>query len=255
MGKDNVAADALSLIEVSALESGQAKIIDFHAMASAQMGDSELSQLQPSKTALDLRAVPLPTEDVTLIMYLSAFRRIVFNVLHGLSHPGIRATQKLITACYVWPSINSDVRKWRARSCLQCQRSKVQRHTVTRLATFATPDACFDKIHLDSVQKIAFDGQRYQVKSALERWTPATDHQPGAEPSTAEGTAQETEAEPPASGRIWCSHQGQIEVGSGWRSARTSVHSARQNSLLATSCGREKGQGNHQVGSGVWCLS
>ncbi len=81
----------------------------------------------------------------------SAFRRTVFDVLHGLSHPGIRATHKLITTRYVWPRINSDVRKW-TRSCLQCQRSKVQRHTIiTPLATFATPDAHFDRIHLDIV--------------------------------------------------------------------------------------------------------
>lgn len=67
------------------------------------------------------------------------------NALHSLSHPGIRATQRLITAHYVWPGINSVVRKW-ARSCLQCQRSKVQWHTTASLTTFATPDARFDRI-------------------------------------------------------------------------------------------------------------
>ena len=34
----------------------------------------------------------------------------MFNSLHNLSHPGIRATQKLITSRFVWPGINSDVR-------------------------------------------------------------------------------------------------------------------------------------------------
>ena len=38
---------------------------------------------------------------------------------------------------YVWPRINSDVCKW-ARSCLPCQHSKVQRHAITPLSTFAT---------------------------------------------------------------------------------------------------------------------
>ena len=37
------------------------------------------------------------------------------------------------------------------KSCLQCQRSKVQRHTVTPLSTFATPDARFDQVHIDIV--------------------------------------------------------------------------------------------------------
>ena len=59
-GKDNVVADALSRIEIGTLETGQSKTIDFQAMATAQMGDTELVQLQFSKTSLDLRPVPLP---------------------------------------------------------------------------------------------------------------------------------------------------------------------------------------------------
>ena len=44
----------------------------------------------------------------------------------------------------------SNVRKW-AQTCLQCQRSKIQQHTVTPFSTLATPDACFDHIPLDIV--------------------------------------------------------------------------------------------------------
>ena len=51
---------------------------------------------------------------------------------------------------HIWPNINSDVRKW-ARSCLQCQRSKVHRHTTSPMSTFANPDARFDHVHVDIV--------------------------------------------------------------------------------------------------------
>ena len=78
------------------------------------------------------------------------WRRAVFDSLHGLSHPGIRATQKLITARFVWPGINADVRRW-TRSCIQCQRAKIQRHTATPLSTFPTPDVRFDVVHIDLV--------------------------------------------------------------------------------------------------------
>ncbi len=67
-----------------------------------------------------------------------------------MSHPGIRATQHLVTSHFVWPSINADVRRW-ARSCLHCQRAKVHKHTATPLATLATPDARFDHVHIDLV--------------------------------------------------------------------------------------------------------
>jgi len=34
---------------------------------------------------------------------------------------------------------------------MQCQRCKIHRHTVSPLATFANPDACFDQLHVDIV--------------------------------------------------------------------------------------------------------
>ena len=75
---------------------------------------------------------------------------MIFNSLHFLSHPGVKATHRLVTACFIWPNINRDVKQWTC-SCLQCQRSKVHRHTVSPLSTSATPDACFDQIHVDIV--------------------------------------------------------------------------------------------------------
>ena len=62
----------------------------------------------------------------------------------------IRATRQLLASRYVWPEINSDVRRL-TRNCIQCQRSKVQRHTVTPLSSFPTPDARFDTVHIDLV--------------------------------------------------------------------------------------------------------
>ena len=45
---------------------------------------------------------------------------------------------------------NRDVCKW-AQACLQCQRCKIQCHTITPLDTFATHDARFDNVHIDIV--------------------------------------------------------------------------------------------------------
>ena len=77
-------------------------------------------------------------------------RRLVFDSLHSLSHPGIRASQKLITSKFVWPSIKKDVKKW-AQSCLSCQRAKVNKHNCAPLSTFTPPSARFDSIHIDLV--------------------------------------------------------------------------------------------------------
>ena len=119
-----------------------------------------MKQLTDSNSSLSLTSVPVPTADITMICDVSTgtprpyiplkFQHTIFNSLHSLSHPGIRTTQRLVTARYVWPKINQDVRRW-TRSCVQCQRSKVQRHTVSPLSTFATPDARFDQVHVDIV--------------------------------------------------------------------------------------------------------
>lgn len=130
-GTDNAAADALSRIGANALNlDSSPPVIDFKAMATAQLDDPELIRLQSSPSSLTLKAVPLAMADTTIMCDTSTgvsrpfvpagFRRAIFDSLHSLSHPGIQATQHLLTARYVWPSINADVMKW-ARSCLQCQ--------------------------------------------------------------------------------------------------------------------------------------
>ena len=176
-GTHNPVADALSRIEIHALD--QRQEIDFEGMAKAQEGDHELSKLA-SSTSLKLSKVPIPASTATLVCDLSTgvprpvvptpFRRAVFDSLHSLSHPGVRATERLITSRYVWPNIKSDVRRW-AQSCLQCQRSKVQRHTIAPLATFSTPDARFDMVHIDIVGPLPTSRGFTYLLTCIDRFT------------------------------------------------------------------------------------
>ena len=55
------------------------------------------------------------------------FRRLVFDSIHGVGHPGGKASRRLVTAHFVWPKMNADIGAW-ARECLSCQRSKVVHH-------------------------------------------------------------------------------------------------------------------------------
>ena len=175
---DNPVADALSRIEVNALQ--QCQGIDFDELAKAQTNDPDLAALQSSSMSLNLESVPVPASDTTLICDLSlgvprpfvpqAYRRKVFDSLHSLSHPGVRATERLLAARYVWPNIKADVRKW-AQSCLQCQRAKVQRHTITPLATFSTPDARFDMIHIDIVGPLPPSKGYTYLLTCIDRFT------------------------------------------------------------------------------------
>ncbi|TNN16867.1 Retrovirus-related Pol polyprotein, partial [Schistosoma japonicum] len=53
----------------------------------------------------------------------SSYRRVIFDTLHNLSHPGVRATRKLITDRFCWPKTNRDIKEW-ARTCIACQKNK-----------------------------------------------------------------------------------------------------------------------------------
>ena len=153
-GVDNVVPDALSRIATL-----RSQPIDWEELATLQTTDSEIKS--PSITqSLKLRPLPLYEHDRTIICDVSqscprpfvpqALRRAIFENLHNLSHPGVRATAKLITERFVWPGINKDVRNW-ARCCLACQRVKVQRHTTSQIGTFGSPDGRFQHVHLDLV--------------------------------------------------------------------------------------------------------
>jgi hypothetical protein len=118
-GNANPVVDALSRIATLTPSS----TIDFDAMACAQHHDEELNKIRndSSSSTTELRDHPIPTSKNHITCDIStgkprpfvpkAFRRTIFNSLHNLSHPGIKATQRLITERYVWPSINRDVRQ------------------------------------------------------------------------------------------------------------------------------------------------
>nr|VZH91138.1 unnamed protein product [Spirometra erinaceieuropaei] len=107
--------------------------IDICAMAAEQQrvgcsGDESVSGVL-------LKDIPLTTGPGTILCDVSTpfhrpfvpalMRRAVFQTMHGLSHPGIRASQKLLAERFVWPGVNKDFKAW-IRSCLSRERNKVQ---------------------------------------------------------------------------------------------------------------------------------
>ena len=174
-GVDNVVADSLSRIQTLTTTTA----VDLKLMAELQSQDTQVQQMISSHT-LRVKAMPLPTGAGTILCDTSqasprplvpqAMRRSVFDTLHGLSHPGIKATTKLVTSRFVWPSINHDVRLW-ARECLACQRSKVHRHTAAPLGTFGTPDARFSHVHVDIVGPLPHSQGFNYLLTCVDRFT------------------------------------------------------------------------------------
>ncbi|BHF75397.1 hypothetical protein SprV_0501849400 [Sparganum proliferum] len=175
-GPKNEVADMLSRPSLSSLQLSHG--IDLCAMAAEEQRvgcpDDE------SVSGLQLKDVPLTTGSGTILCDVStpfhrpfvpaSMRRAVFQTLHGLSHPGIRASQKLLAERFVWPGMNKGVKDW-ARSCLSCQRNKVQRHNKSSPGTFPSPDARFSHVHLDVVGPLPPSNGFTYLLTCVDRYT------------------------------------------------------------------------------------
>ncbi len=84
------------------------------------------------------------------------FRRTIFETLHGLAHPVVKASVTLIASRFSWRGLAKDVRVW-VRSCVACRRAKVHEHTK----------ACILKHHIfkKKFEKFAIISKYYKNSS------------------------------------------------------------------------------------------
>jgi len=160
--------------------------INMERLAESQEKDEELQQfLREEQTGLKLKKFPVPgtkkevycdTRTKIPRPYVTQpYRKQVFASLHGLAHPGVRATVKLITERYVWPNIRGDCTKW-AQACTQCQKGKISRHNKTPIGDFIAPSKRFEHIHTDIVGPLPISkGYRYclTIIDRFSRWPEA----------------------------------------------------------------------------------
>ena len=196
-GKDNIVADTLSRIPaldttttfnednmlpgftclpISAIQKG----VDYQAMAEAQKEDVDIQAYRTAITNLRLQDVPFANNSFTLLCDVSTaiprpivpnkWRKQVFDTVHSLSHPGVRTTKRLISSKFVWHGLNKQVTAW-ARSCISCQKAKVQTHTKAPLANFSPPNRRFDHIHIDLVGPLPESQGHSYLLTIVDRFT------------------------------------------------------------------------------------
>lgn len=173
-GRDNTVADTLSRIEELKLP------VDYTALVKAQESDNELQMLLKHGSSLKLEKVQFNDTDYHIYCDTStphprpfitpAFRRQAFDSVHQLSHPGAKATTKLVTERYVWPGVRRDCRNW-AKECQQCQMSKVTRHTNAPLTPFKPPSSRFHHIHLDLIGPLPLSHSFRYCLTIVDRYT------------------------------------------------------------------------------------
>ncbi len=131
--------------------------IDYAAMAAAQPACADCSRMCDSKslfiTTRKVAGIELFGDISTGAfrpLVPPAFRESAVTALHGVAHPGVEATVRLVTGMFCWPGIRKYVRRY-AQRCLSCQKSKVSRHVHLSPETIAVPHRCFEHVHVDLV--------------------------------------------------------------------------------------------------------
>ena len=175
-GKDNCAADCLSRAAASAVSLD----LDYEAMARDQASDPSVRQLRDSDSGLKLAEVPINDGRTRLLCDVSlatprpvvpdAWRKRVFQTAHSLSHPGVKASVRLISGKFVWHGLKKDVRDW-VRVCVMCQRAKVHRHTRAPLHEFAVPERRFEHVNVDLVGPLPYSQGFTHLLTVVDRAT------------------------------------------------------------------------------------
>lgn len=179
-GNNNVVADSLSRVATISCPTS----LDYEQLAEAQKLDTYIARYLEtngvSNNKIQLKCIGLPYCNRKMYCEMSTnnarpfvpsgFRRMVFDSIHSISHPGTRTTRKMIADRFFWPNMNSEIGKW-AKACTRCQKTKVSRHNISEYAGFQEADR-FEHIHVDIVGPLptSEDGFRYCV-TVIDRGT------------------------------------------------------------------------------------
>lgn len=162
-GSENVVADALSRVESIVLSSD----VELKEIAEAQKDDEDLRRaLQAKDWSIRLRGLPwgpanvvvycdVSGDDLRLFVPLT-MRKKILHVHHSPAHPSARVMDRMIRKHFVWPSMHKEIAEF-CRHCLDCQKSKVARHTTLQPAHFVSPESRFRHIHIDIVGRLPDD--------------------------------------------------------------------------------------------------
>jgi hypothetical protein len=191
-GTSNVVADALSrpapapaaaaapiaaAVPAPQPDSAGPTPVDFEDLAASQRTCPDVAAMRASPnlriTSQDVGGVSVLGDVSTGVfrpLVPEAFRQLVFHHLHGINHPGIRGSRRLLCASYCWPHMSRDVGKW-ARSCLACQRGKIHRHTHLQAAHIPVPNRRFAHLHVDLVGPLPPSAGHTYIFTVIDRTT------------------------------------------------------------------------------------
>ncbi len=142
---------------VSAVSSASSPPVNYPEMAAHQLTCPSVAQARASE-ALHVQSVDV--DGVRLYCDTSGGRlrpvvpevdrKSIFNSVHNVSHPGIRATIRLTSSRFVWCGMANDIRSW-CQDCTACHQAKVTTQPRAPVLRIPIPEEKFSHIHVDLV--------------------------------------------------------------------------------------------------------
>ena len=150
------------------------------AIATAQQYDDSIQSLLTDSNFLELSYQPISGSDFELLgdifwghfrpIISTPFRKDIFDHFHSLAHPGQKASFRLISCRFFWPGMQKDIQNF-CKTCLSCQQSKIQRHTISPTGNFSLTTAKFPHVHVDIVGPLPVSSQHSYILTIVDRYS------------------------------------------------------------------------------------
>ncbi|GBM00450.1 Transposon Ty3-I Gag-Pol polyprotein [Araneus ventricosus] len=159
-------------------EKASPRQLHYDKIADAQIDNQDLNELR-SKPSLHFKQYPLDSGKLLWCDISTTkirpfipqdFRMHIFQKFHSLAHPGVKSTVKQIACRFIWLNIRKDITQW-AKSCIHCQKNKINRHTRAQIATYKEVDDRFSVIHIDIIGPFPTSEGKTYCLTCIDRFT------------------------------------------------------------------------------------
>jgi len=154
--------------------------VNYRELADDQTQDSEVKAYRTAISGLKLKDVQFMDGSCSVPCDVSTgcprpivtknWQKRIFDIFHGLAHPGATTTKKLISAKFVWHGLVKQITAW-ARQCIQCQQSKIQTHVKAPLQSFEPTMKRFEHVHIDLVGPLPESRGHKYLLTVMDRFT------------------------------------------------------------------------------------
>ena len=177
-GPKNVVADALSRLACNSIR--LVPKFDYSEIFKAQETDpdlidrSETDEIYKTEKMIGndkFKVWIYESHNFDKLIYIpNSKANLIIGAYHGLCHAGYKATVRMISNKFYWPSLKADVREF-VKLCEKCQLVKKKRKNIVPVARIEIPVNRFETVHVDLVGPLPRVDGYNMILTVIDRFT------------------------------------------------------------------------------------